>query len=256
MKNKIEDFFWYINTFVILTLLVVSILSVLLGIFIASTVDAKYMTALIGGFAGVLAFVGVVYSKAKEFKIKEFEINQKISENVEKADLREKELLCNNIKEMYMNMFIFQKQLEEYLFHLSKYQINHIDYMYMKDNIEKYTKGIVENKFKELDDIYSGIKMLHKEIDKTSASMSYLHNIEEILDSEMYVATMELYEKYMMKVAKAMCPYTMIHQKESIPSEAIYEKALVLQKKLHEDCYAEYYKIVDNINSCLQSLKQ
>lgn len=55
-------------------LLVVAAIAFLLGIFVSSPDDAKYMTLLVGAFAGVLAFIGVAYSKECERKLKEDEL--------------------------------------------------------------------------------------------------------------------------------------------------------------------------------------
>lgn len=85
MKN--DNFKWHAFSLTIIPLAI----GVIVGLFIKSTVDDKYITLLIGLLAAIFAFMGVIYSKHKEREIKELELEDKKREEKEKLLGQKKE---------------------------------------------------------------------------------------------------------------------------------------------------------------------
>lgn len=72
--KKQSDFAWHAFFLTLPFFLCCIAISFLLGVLVASPANAKYMTALIGAFAGVLALFGVIYGKTKDRELKESEL--------------------------------------------------------------------------------------------------------------------------------------------------------------------------------------
>ena len=88
-------------------------------IFVSSS-NAKYLTALIGILAAIIAFLGVCYSKEKEKQLKNIEL--KYSKEKEERDL-----LTKKKEEMFLSAIEFRSALNELIYHVITPCLNNTD---------------------------------------------------------------------------------------------------------------------------------
>lgn len=157
----------------------------------------QYPIAIIGVASVFVAAAGVIYSKEKEWQIKQLEIDhEKIMKDKEIAHEQEQDRISfqrEKKEEFYVTLNLFDRALDELITAADKYHFNRVEFGKLSKMIEKLNEEKVKSAQEMLDKLVEDISRYDQEMhsrkdayDQLLSKLIVLQSIHQFVDSIYY----------------------------------------------------------------------